>query len=135
VPINTAKEVVQQLGESGKVVHPYLGISGYGITPDIASHFPTNRGVVVAKVSPGSPAKKASIRGGDRVVNAGGSQIIIGGDLIVAVDGKPVSDMSQLQAMISEDKVGQQVTLKILRGSQTMNVQVTLGNRPQNVAY
>ena len=135
VPINTAKEVVQQLDQSGKVVHPYLGISGYGITPDIASHFPTDKGVVVAKVAPGSPAKKAGIRGGNRVANTGGSQIITGGDVIVAVDGKPVADMSQLEAMISKDKVGQQITLKILRGSQPMNVQVTLANRPQNVAY
>ena len=135
VPINTAKEVVQQLDQSGKVVHPYLGISGYGITPDIASHFPTDKGVVVAKVAPGSPAKQAGIRGGNRVTNAGGSQITIGGDVIVAVDGKPVSDMSQLQTVISKDKVGQQVNLKILRGSQTMNVQVTLVNRPQNIAY
>ncbi len=60
---------------------------------------------------------------------------VTGGDIIVAVDGKPVSDTSQLQTLISEDKVGQQVTLKILRGSQTMNVQVTLGNRPQNIKY
>jgi S1-C subfamily serine protease len=134
VPINTAKEVVQQLDQSGKVVHPFLGISGYSITSDIASHFPTDKGVVVAEVAPGSPAQKAGIRGENRVANTGAGRIVTG-DVIVAVDGKPVSDMSQLQALISKDKVGQQVSLKILRGSQTMNMQVTLGNRPQDMAY
>jgi S1-C subfamily serine protease len=135
VPINTAKDVVKQLAQSGRVVHPYLGISGYGITPDIASLFPTDKGVVVAKVAPGSPAQKAGIRGGNRIANAEGGRFATGGDVIEAVDGKPVSDMSRLQALVSNDKVGQRVTLKILRGSQTMTVQVTLGNRPHNIAY
>ena len=136
VPIDTAKEVVHQLAQNGKVLHPYLGISGYGITPQIASHFPTDKGVVVAEVAKGSPAKKAGIRGGDRVANTGAvGRIVVGGDVIVAVDGKPVSDMSELQRQISKDRVGQRVTLRIFRGSQTMNVPVTLGNRPRNIAY
>ena len=133
VPINTAKDVVQQLAQNGKVVHPYLGISGFGITSEMANLFPTDRGVAVAKVAHGSPAQKAGIKSGDQVQDVGGTRIITGGDVIVAVDGKPVADMTQLQTQISSDKVGQQVTLKILRGSQTMNIQVTLGNRPQNL--
>ena len=91
--------------------------------------------VAVVKVPPGSPAEMADIRGGNRVANTDAGRIVTGGDIIVAVDGKPVSDMNQLQALISKDKVAQQVTLKILRGSQTMNVQVTLGNRPQHIDY
>jgi len=135
IPINTAKDVVQRLDQSGKVLHPYLGISGYAITPDIAGLFPADKGVVVAKVAPGSPANKAGIKGGNQVANAGVGRIVIGGDVIVAVNGKPVSDMSGLQALISKDKVGQRVTLKILRGSQTMNLQVTLGNLPHDLAH
>ena len=133
VPINTAKDVVHQLAENGKVVHPYLGISGFGITSAMANLFPTDKGVAVAKVAHGSPAQQAGIRGGNQVANTVDGRIITGGDVIVAVDGKPVADMTQLQTQISSDKVGQQVTLKILRGSQTMNIQVTLGNRPQNL--
>jgi serine protease Do len=83
-------------------------------------HLPTDRGVVVAEVGPGSPAQKAGIRGENLVAITGAGRIVTCGDVIVAVDGKPVSDMSQLQALISKDKVGEQVTLKILRGSQTM---------------
>ena len=133
VPINTAKDVVQQLAQNGKVVHPYLGISGFGITSEMANLFPTDRGVAVAKVAHGSPAQKAGIKSGDQVQDVGGTRIITGGDVIVAIDGKPVTDMTQLQTMISNDRVGQQVSVKILRGSQTMTVQVTLGNRPQNL--
>jgi S1-C subfamily serine protease len=132
VPINTAKNVVHQLAQNGEVVHPYLGISGFGITSEVANLFPTDKGVVVAKVAPGSPAQKAGIRGGNQVEDVGGVRIVTGGDVIVAINGKTVTDMSELQALISKDKVGQQVSLKILRGSRSMNIPVALGNRPQN---
>ncbi len=132
VPISTAKDVVGQLDQSGEITRPYLGISGYGITPDTENLFPTGKGVAVAEVSSGGPAEKAGIRGGDQTVDVGGSRIVTGGDVIVAVDGNPVSDMSELQKSISGDGVGQQVSLTILRGSQTMDLQVTLDNRPQS---
>src|SRR4051812_530887 len=94
--------------------------------------FPKDKGVAVAKVAPGGPAERAGIRGGDQAVDVGGDQVITGGDVIVAVDSDPVSDMSELQKPISGDSVGQKVTLTILRGSQTKDVQVTLDNRPQS---
>ncbi len=132
VPINTAKDALAQLDSTGNISRPYLGISGIGITPELSQFFPVDQGVAVGAVAPGGPADNAGLRGGDREVNLGDTQVVVGGDVILAVDGKPVSDMGQLQQYINKDKVGQTVTLKIQRGSQTTQLQVTLGNRPAN---
>ena len=130
VPINTAKDALGQLDSTGNISHTYLGVSGIGITPELSKLFQVDHGVAVAGVAPGGPADKAGLRGGDRTVTVGGAQVAVGGDVILAVDGKPVSDMGQLQQYISNDKVGQTVTLKVQRGSQTTQMQVTLGNVP-----
>ncbi|MGB3681317.1 MAG: trypsin-like peptidase domain-containing protein [Rubrobacteraceae bacterium] len=132
VPINTAKDALGQLDRTGNISHPYLGISGIGITPELSKLFPVDRGVAVAAVVPGGPADKAGLRGGDRTVSLGGAQVPVGGDVILGVDGKSVSDMGQLQQAISKDKVGQTVVLKVRQGSQTTQVRVTLDNQPAN---
>jgi S1-C subfamily serine protease len=130
VPINTAKSSVGQLDRTGEIKQPYLGIQGYGITPEMADSFDTKKGVAIARVSPGGPADSAGLKGGGRTVDAGGASFIVGGDVITAVDGTPVKDMGDLQKAISKDKVGQKVSLEVQRGSQTTGVQVTLGERP-----
>ena len=130
VPINAAKDSVGQLDRTGEIKQPYLGIQGYGITPEMAGSFATNDGVAIARVSPGGPADSAGIKGGNKTVDAGGASFIVGGDVITAVDGTSVKDMGDLQKVISKDKVGQKVSLEILRGSQNTGGQVTLGERP-----
>ncbi len=132
VPINTARDALAQLDSTGNISRPYLGISGVGITPELSQLFPVDKGVAVAAVAPGGPADNAGLRGGDKTVTLGGAQVVVGGDVILAVDGKPVPDMGQLQQYINKDKVGQTVTLKVQRGSQITQLQVTLGNRPAN---
>lgn len=131
IPIDTAKNVLSQIEHAGSVAHPYLGIAGVGISPETSGLFPMDHGVAVSRVAPGGPADRAGIRGGDQEKNVGGQKVVVGGDVIVAVNGKPVEDMSGLQGAISKDKVGQTVTLKVVRGSGgTANVPVTLANRP-----
>ena len=132
VPINTAKDVLSQIEKTGSVSHPYLGISGVGITPEVSGLFPTDKGVAVSQVAPGGPADAAGIRGGRRAVYIGGQLVAVSGDVIVAVEGKPVKDMGDLQNAISNESVGQTVTLKVRRGSGTVEVPVTLANRPYN---
>lgn len=132
IPINVAKDVLGQLDSTGKISHPYMGISGIGTTPELSKLLAADHGVAVAAVAPGGPADNSGLRGGDKTVALGGAQIPVGGDVILAVDDKPVSDMGQLQQLISKDKVGQAAPLKIQRGSQTTQIQVTLGNQPAN---
>ncbi len=134
VPINTAKDVLSQIEKTGSVSHSYLGISGIGITPEMAGLFPTDKGVAVSQVAPGGPADDAGIRGGHRGSDVGGQQVAVGGDVIVAVNGKPVEDMGDLQSAISKESAGQAVNLKVRRGTGTVEVRVTLANRPDSLS-
>lgn len=135
VPINTAVNVMKQLESSGTVKYAWLGIQGQTLTADVAGalRLKTDEGVLVAQVVSGSPAAKAGIRGGSQQQQVQGQVYVTGGDVITAVDGARVTSMEELSSVISGHKPGDQVTLKILRGSSTKEVQVTLGDRPNNL--
>ena len=135
VPINTAVNVMKQLESSGTVKYAWLGIQGQTLTADVADalRLKTDEGVLVAQVVSGSPAAKAGIRGGSEQQQVQGQVYVTGGDVITAVDGARVTSMEELSSVISGHKPGDQVTLKILRGSSTKEVQVTLGDRPNNL--
>ena len=92
VPINTAREVVQQIEEHGEVKHAYLGISGGSITPDLARalKLPEEEGVLVNEVVKGGPADEAGIKGGDTSATIEGASFRLGGDVITEVDGKKI---------------------------------------------
>ena len=137
VPINTARQVVQQLLQNGTVQHAYLGISGTDLTPEMAQvlNLPVQNGALVQAVTPGGPAAKAGIKGGsgNATVNVGGQRIQAGGDVIVAIDGKPVQSMTDVINDISTKQPGDTVQLSVVNGSQKRTVSVTLGNRPASV--
>lgn len=127
VPVNVVKAVVPQLIESGRATHPWLGISGTTLTAELAQSAgldATQRGVLVATVTPGGPAAQAGLRGGDQQTGAGG-------DVIIAVDGRPVREFDDLLGyVIQQTSVGQTITLDVLRGGQSLTIQLTLGERP-----
>jgi S1-C subfamily serine protease len=132
VPIDTAKKIADQLKQSGKVQHAFLGITGVAITKSMSEslNLPTDKGVLVQQVS--GPAKQAGIKGGDTQVTVGSSDIVLGGDVIVGIDGKGVKSMDDVIGAIDAKKPGDKVNLKLLRGSKQRAATVTLGNRPQN---
>lgn len=119
IPIDKAKQIVAQLERDGKVAHPYLGVQMITLTPQLARQnnsdpnspiqVPEVNGVLVVGVIPNSPAAKAGIRRGD---------------VIVQVEGKPVTSAEQLQNIVEESRVGQTLQLKIQRGSQTQQLAV-----------
>jgi putative serine protease PepD len=133
VPIDTAKNAMTQLEQTGTVKYAWLGIAGQTITPDVAKtlNLKAAQGVLVAQVTSGSPAAKAGITGGQTQVVLQNQQWVTGGDIITAINGEPLSSMDALQAAISTHKPGDVVTLSVISGSSTKNVQVTLGVRPQ----
>ncbi len=137
VPINTARQAVQELLQTGTVQHAYLGISGTDLTPEIAKvlNLPVDHGALVQSVTSGGPAAKAGIKGGNgnATVNVGGQRIPAGGDVIVAIDGKPVESMTDVINDISTKQPGNSVQLSVVSGSQKHTVSVTLGDRPANV--
>ena len=137
IPINTVRSVVQQLLQGGAVQHAYLGISGTDLTPEIAKalNLPVDSGALVQSVTPGGPADKAGIKGGDpnTTVNASGERVHAGGDVITAIDGQTVNSMTDVIDDINAKQPGDSVELSIVSGSQKRTVTVTLSNRPASV--
>ena len=134
VPVDIVSKVVPALIAKGKVEYPYLGISGgtLGSAAARAMNLPADQhGVLVAQVVPGGPADKAGLRGSDRQVEVDGLPVVVGGDVIVAVDGQPVREFNDLLTyLVRHTEVGQQVTLTLLRGGAQQEVKVTLAARP-----
>jgi len=132
IPINRAKEIATQLITSGRVARPWLGISGIGITPDLAEGIglPVDQGILVVEVIRGSPAHEAGLKGGDQDVIIGRLRLRLGGDIITSIDGSPVSDMKQLVRRLDRLKVGQTIPLGIVRDGITREIRVLLAERP-----
>ncbi len=135
VPINTARDVAEQIENDGKVEHAYLGISGGSITPGLARalNLPVDEGVLVAEVVKGGPADKAGIEGGNTEATIEGARVTLGGDIVTKLDGKPVSGMDDLVNVINGDKPGDEIDMTVLSGGSEKTVSVTLGNRPASV--
>ena len=132
IPIDTAKKVIPQLEKKGSVQAGYLGLEAITIDPTLSAlNLPVDHGALVQQVTPGGPAAKAGIRGGDVPAQLNGNSIELGGDIIVAVGGKTITSSDQLASTIGAMKPGSKVTLTILRGGSRKQVEVTLGNRPQ----
>ncbi len=136
IPVNTAKRLIPQLIATGRVRHPWLGIAGITLSPELARalDLPVEKGVLVAQVYPRSPAARGGLRGGQRRVRVGNTILAVGGDIITAADGKPVESMDWLVAYLDDEKeVGQAVELTLRRGKETVRLSVTLGELPEQL--
>jgi len=131
VPINLAKTIVPTLISKGSVQHAYIGITTAGVDSQIAKDLklPVAKGALVQDVVNGGPADKAGIRAGNQQTADG---VTAGGDLVVAVDGKPINTPDDIATAIAADKPGQTIQITFYRGSSKKTVSVTLGNRPQS---
>jgi S1-C subfamily serine protease len=146
VPINTARNVLPQLKQNGRVARAYLGITGETVDESLKRlNLAASSGVLVQSVTPGSPADKAGVRGGDpqNVVGGGGvgggsngggggggGGIRLGGDVITSIDGKSVKSMDDVISEVNSKRPGDSVTLELLRDRQTKTVTVKLEQRP-----
>ena len=135
VPINQAVRSLEQLKKGGTVKYAWLGVGLKTLTPDLAKTFnlTTQSGALVENVYPGSPAAKAGIKGGDQTVSVGGQQYTVGGDIITAVNGRPITSADELIALLAQKKPGDKVTLTIERGGKPQTVTATLAERPANL--
>jgi S1-C subfamily serine protease len=135
IPIDTAREVAEQIEETGKVEHAYLGIEGGSVTPELAKalNLPADHGVLVASVAKGGPAAKAGIKGGNTSATIEGAEVTLGGDIIVKLEGKTISEMEDLVSVIEGKRPGDEMEVTVLRDGKEQTLTVTLGNRPASV--
>ena len=133
VPINAAKRSMEQLIQTGRVRYAWLGITTQTVTPRMARQFEygAEQGAAVQEVVDGSPADRAGLRGGGQEREYEGVGILIGGDLIVAIDGQPVDSAEDVVRAVTQRLLpGQSTELTILRDGERETVTVRLGERP-----
>ena len=115
---------------------PWLGLLGLTVTPDVAQAMnlaSDQRGVLVEQVQQQGPADRAHLREGSQAFVSNGQRRLIGGDVIVALDGQPVSRLKDMQTFLQQAQPGQTVTLTLLRGMQPIQVQVTCARGPASI--
>jgi serine protease Do len=134
IPSNIVSRVVPSLISTGTYEHPYMGISGTTLTPDLAQAMnltASQRGALVATVASGGPAAQAGLQGSNTQVDINGSTVQVGGDVIIAIDGQTINTMDELIGYLADNtSVGQTVTLTILRNGQQQTLSLTLAARP-----
>ena len=134
VPSNIVANVAPQLISSGRVQHPWLGISGMTLSTQVAEAMGLNnsqQGVLISEVIGNGPAAQAGLRGATRQANVDGLTLPIGGDVITSVDGRPVDEFDDLLGyIVQHTQVGQTIGLSILRDGQPMTLNLTLAARP-----
>ena len=134
VPINTVRNVVSQLIEKGKVEHPFIGVGAQPVDKEIARLFnlPADRGLLVVRVYQGSGAAEAGLLAGTREVVIDGQSYLLGGDFIVEIDGKPVSEPQDLRQAIMGKKVGDKITVEAYRDGERREFELELGRQPSS---
>ncbi len=135
IPVNTAKAVLNDLVTLGRVRRPALGVRTIPITPELADQMglPADNGLLIVQVVPGGAAEHAGLRGGSERAYLGNIPIMLGGDLIVAIDGQPVQDQQALSQVMNSHRAGDTVRMTIYRGKKKMDVNVSLGEAREQV--
>jgi S1-C subfamily serine protease len=135
IPINTAKAVVNDLVTLGRVRRPALGVRTIPIDPEVASELglAADYGLLIVQAVQGGSADRAGLRGGTERAYLGNTPIMIGGDLIVAIDGEKVESQQTLAQVMNRHRAGDTVKVTIFRGKKSMEVPVVLGEARDQV--
>jgi S1-C subfamily serine protease len=135
IPINTAKAVLNDLVTLGRVRRPALAIRTIPISPELAEQMglAADYGLLIVQVVPGGSAERAGLRAGTERAYLGNMPIMIGGDLIIAIDGQDVQSQQDLSQIMNSHRAGDTVRVTIYRGKRKMDVTVALGEAKQEV--
>lgn len=134
VPINRAKKVAAQLIRLGRPVYPWLGIThSMDLAPALAKQMglPPVSGILIFQIAQGSPAERAGLKGGTQLTYYRGRPILLGGDVILAVDNLPTPTFDDYRNVILEKNVGDSVRLKVLRGKTEFQENLNLAEDPR----
>ncbi len=136
IPAYFVERVADAIIANGAYQHPWLGVRGQSLSPFASRelNLPVDRGVLVVEAIDNGPAAKAGLQGGDKEVEVEGFAFTIGGDIITAIDGQPVTVFDDLLAYLSRyTEPGQKVKLTVVRDGKTMEITLTLDARPANL--
>ena len=130
IPISTAKAVLDDFARYGRVRRPSLDVVTLEIGPDLAQQIglPADYGVLIERVLPGGAAERAGLRGGSQRAYLGFRPIVLGGDLIVRIDGQEITNKQDLSNALNEHHAGDTVNVTVFRGQHEFNVKVTLSD-------
>lgn len=131
--------LIPELLEQGKVIRRWVAIVPIPLYPRLARHLgaPTDWGILVSEVEPGSPAAEVGLKGGyrDQYVNVAGIRVFLGGDVILSINGNPVPTFVDYLGALESSKPGQIVDVEVLRGSKRLSFRVVLTERPKNFPW
>jgi S1-C subfamily serine protease len=138
IPVDKVVRVVPVLIQQGRFPHPWLGFEelGYEITPRLAQmlDLPVQSGLLIAQFYRGSPADQAGIRGAQNETVVGNRRYLIGGDILIAVNGVPLAKWEDLNAYLEEKTaVGQEIALTVVREGQEQTIKTALADMPESV--
>jgi S1-C subfamily serine protease len=135
IPINTAKAVLNDLVTLGRVRRPAMGVRTIPIGPELADQLglAADYGLLVVQVTPGGSADRSGLRGGTERAFLGNIPIMLGGDLIVGIDGQEVQTQQDLSQAMNNHRAGDTVHVTIYRGKKKMEVSVVLGEAREQV--
>jgi S1-C subfamily serine protease len=135
IPINTAKAVVNDLMTLGRVRRPALGVRTIPIDPEVANELglAADYGLLIVQAVEGGSADRAGLRGGTERAYLGNTPIMIGGDLIIAIDGEKVESQQNLAQVMNKHRAGDTVRVTVFRGKKKMEVAVVLGEARDQV--
>lgn len=136
IPINTVKSIIAELRTNGRVVRPWLGLKGKFVTEELRNliAMPLVDGLLVLEVDSGSPADKVGLRGGMLDVVIEGEPWVLGGDIIIAVNGQRVRTPEHLAKIFQHLKAEQAVELTVVRDGEESTRTVALGERPSRLS-
>ncbi|WP_101477629.1 S1C family serine protease [Candidatus Nitrosotalea bavarica] len=135
IPSNTMKRIVPYLIQDGHYKHPWLGVSGITIDPDLSDSLGLSiqSGFLIENIVPDSPAANAGLHASNQTKMAEGIKYKIGGDIIIGVDNTPVKKLEDLLNYLQDNKsAGDKMVLKIIRNDKTIEVTLTLQERPSS---
>jgi S1-C subfamily serine protease len=135
IPINTAKAVLNDLVTLGRVRRPAMGVRTIPVDPELADQMglPADYGLLVVQVLPGGAADRAGLHGGSERAYLGNIPIMLGGDLIVGIDGERIESQQDLAQIMNNHRAGDTIRLTIYRAKRKMDVNVTLGEAREQV--
>lgn len=133
IPSNTISKVATSLIQNGSYHHPYIGIVGLSLTPDLSKQIGLNqtKGFLITSITKGSPADKSGLRAGSTTTTINGRDVEVGGDIILKIDNREVSKIDDILAYLESQKhVGDKVHFTILRDNEIKELDLILGDRP-----